>query len=186
MNDYWSSAVVAAIVSGAVAVAWNAIAAWAAERRSSGERRRRTYAEAYEACIAYREFAFVVRRRRADQPEAERARISDELRHIQQRLAYYTAWMTTESQEVRNTYADMVSETRSYVGELMKEAWNQPAVTNDSGMNVKGIDMSKFRAVDERYMRQVRAHLAPWPSALRHHWHRLRLGLPQPPGSDLQ
>lgn len=68
-----------------------------ASRRDAEARRRSTFADAYAAVVAYAEFPYVVRRRRASAPEDERIRISTELRSVQERIAHHCAWLYTES-----------------------------------------------------------------------------------------
>src|SRR5579863_10473683 len=64
------------------------------------ERRRKLYAEAYTACMEYKEFPYVIYRRGKSDPEAERLRISTELRNVQKTISYHRAWIKTESDEV--------------------------------------------------------------------------------------
>jgi len=66
-----------------------AINVWMARRKSREEERARvrdTFAAAFAAYTAYREFPYAIRRRRADIPEEERVRLSESLRTIQERL----------------------------------------------------------------------------------------------------
>jgi hypothetical protein len=72
------AAAIAAVVS-LVTLAWNA-------RRDRQDRQRRVFADAFEACILYREFPFIVRRRNADDLAPERARITLDLSRLQARL----------------------------------------------------------------------------------------------------
>jgi hypothetical protein len=86
-----------AIISGAflAAMVAGAINVWMARRRSREEERARirsTFAAAFEAYTAYKEFPYAIRRRRADDPEGERIRLSEALRAIQEKLSYYLAW----------------------------------------------------------------------------------------------
>ena len=67
-------------------------------------RRRELYAEAYRAIVAYAEFPYVVRRRSTSNPESERIRISTDIRLIQERIAFYTAWIRIEAPFVAERY----------------------------------------------------------------------------------
>jgi len=158
------SAVVASIVSGIVSLTG---LRWAAQLQDVA-RRREMYARALETVVAYREFPFAIRRRRADKAADERERLSESLRQIQQQLGFYTAWIEAESKEVAGPYRKLVDETRKLAGQQMHDAWAAPAADEDAAMNVPGIDYSSLRVFEENYLTAARDHLAGWPAALRH------------------
>lgn len=88
-----SAGLAGAIISGAflAAMVAGAINVWMARRRSREEERARirsTFAAAFEAYTAYKEFPYAIRCRRADDPDGERIRLSEVLRAIQERLSY--------------------------------------------------------------------------------------------------
>jgi hypothetical protein len=67
-----------------------AVNVWMARRRSREEERariRNTFAAAFETYTAYKEFPYAIRRRRPDEPEGERLRLSEALRAVQERSA---------------------------------------------------------------------------------------------------
>ena len=106
-----------AIISGAflAAMVAGAINIWMARRRSREEERARirsTFAAAFEAYTAYKEFPYAIRRRQADDPDGERIRLSEALRAIQEKLSYYLAWPQAESAAVGQQYAGLVAEAR--------------------------------------------------------------------------
>jgi hypothetical protein len=75
-----SAGLAGAIISGAflAAMVAGAINVWMARRRSREEERARirtTFAAAFEAYTAYKEFPYAIRRRRADDPKGERIRL---------------------------------------------------------------------------------------------------------------
>jgi hypothetical protein len=97
-----------------------------ARRRSREEERariRHTFAAAFEAYTAYKEFPHAIRRRRGDDPEAERIRLSETLRAVQEKLSYYLAWTQAESAEVGQQYEKLVAEARRVAGRAMHDAW---------------------------------------------------------------
>ena len=75
-------------------------------------------------------------------PEKERLRISEDLRIIQKDLAFYEAWMATESPAVANAYGKLVSELRRVAGGQMSAEWKRGPITTDSEMCVTDIDLS--------------------------------------------
>lgn len=128
----------------------------------SGEaknRRRETFAKAYAACQAYREFPYVVRRRGRNDPEAERLRISTELRAVQQDLAFYLGWMATESKPVAEAYQQLVAVLREVAGGEIRAAWQSAPPEADEQMNI-AMDLSEMRGAEDTYLAAVTRHLS--------------------------
>lgn len=148
----------------------------AQERR---DRHREHFSRALQTVSQYEEFPFVVRRRRASDPEGERIRISTELRSVQAELTYHCAWLMTESLEVGATYEELVRELRRIMGTEIHEAWLNPPVSDDAGMNIADIapKLGELRPLKERYLLEVGDHLSLWPRWLRRtiRWLRARL-----------
>jgi hypothetical protein len=167
-----SAGLAGAIISGAflAAMVAGAINVWMARRRSREEERARirgTFAAAFEAYTAYKEFPYAIRRRRADDPEGERIRLSEALRAVQEKLSYYLAWTQAESAEVGQQYAGLVAEARRVAGRAMHDAWNDPPQATDPEMNIPPeiIDLRELEAAEDQYMQAVRDHLSsltPW------------------------
>ncbi len=167
-----SAGLAGAIISGAflAAMVAGAINVWMARRRSREEERARirsTFAAAFEAYTAYKEFPYAIRRRRPDEPEAERIRLSEALRAVQEKLSYYLAWTQAESAEVGQQYAALVAEARRVAGRAMHDAWNDPPRASDPEMNIppEVIDLRQLETAEAQYMQAVRDHLAsltPW------------------------
>lgn len=170
-------ALTSALVSGAVLAA--AIAAtinlWLARSRSREEERgrlRAAFAEAFVAYTTYKEMPYAIRRRHADQAAEERVRLSEILRETQAQLAYHLAWTALESPDVGDAYKSLVQHLRQTAGTAMHEAWEAPAITSDTQMNIPPtvIDLSELVQYETAYLDAVRAHLhelLPW-------WKRLR------------
>jgi hypothetical protein len=171
-SDAGGGAIIGAIVSGAflAAMVAGAINVWMARRKSREEERARvrdTFAAAFAAYTAYKEFPYAIRRRRADIPEEERVRLSESLRTVQERLSYYLAWTKAESSEVGDEYANLIGEARRVAGRAMHNAWNDPPRGTDSEMNIPAevVDLSVLAAREDQYMRAVYRHLSnltPW------------------------
>ncbi len=106
--------------------------------------------------------AYVVRRRDAAKAAEERRRLSDELRAIQSRLAYYETWIVIEAPAVGEKYSAMVRKLRAVAGGAMHDAWNAPAIDSDLGMNIPAtlVDLSPSHL--------TRRHIG-WPSQLISH-----------------
>lgn len=153
-----------------VAVIGALVTATLVRRKSREEayaRGRTVFAEALEACAAYREYPYAIRRRRADQPEAERQRLSDAIRETQVRLTYYSGWTAAESEAVGTAYARLVAATRAAAGRAMHDAWLMAPITSDADMNIAAgtFDLSELVEMEAQYLDAVRMHLrsvAPW------------------------
>jgi hypothetical protein len=152
-------AVVAALVSAVITL----MGGWYKAVREDRERRRKMFADAYAAYVAYREFPFVIRRRRADKPADERARIAAEIRKAQQDLGYYIAWTKIESTEVGEAYSRLIAGTRRTAGRAMNRAWaaSQP-VSSDPQMNITDVGLEGCNGLEDAYLAAVRAHLRFW------------------------
>jgi hypothetical protein len=122
-------------------------------------RRREMFARAFAACQAYREFPYVVRRRGPSDPEAERLRISGELRQVQQELAFCVGWMTTESKALAKSYRELVDSVRAVAGGEIRRAWESEPAKSDREMNMI-VDLSGISAAEEAFLTAVRRHLS--------------------------
>lgn len=137
---------------------------WLENRRAKEAERtrlRQSFAEAFAAYAAYKEFPYAIRRRRNDQEAEERARLSAELNTIQSKLSYYRAWTQFESPAVGKAYADLLSEMRKTAGGAMHEAWKQPPSQNDQEMNipVEKVDLRPLNPYEDTYIAAVTQRL---------------------------
>lgn len=146
------SAVVGAFSSLVVA----AVTGWRRAYREDVARRREHFAGALAVTAAYCEFPFVIRRRGTNDPEGERLRISTELREVQQRIAFYQAWLRTESTSVADAYDQLVCEIRKIAGAQMRDAWEQAPISSDGEMNISDIDQGEIDEFREAYLDAVR------------------------------
>ncbi|MDP9335749.1 MAG: hypothetical protein M3Q30_20920 [Actinomycetota bacterium] len=165
-----SSAVVAAIVSAVVALATFALAG----RRQRLDRQRQVFADAFATCTEYREFPYIVRRRRADDGHGERARISTELSAVQARMNQYVARLRVEAPRVGAAYRELVAQTRATAGPAIKAGWDLPPASSDADVHVTDVDLSAIDPFDDAYLLAVADHLAISPSWARRVVRRLR------------
>lgn len=168
MNETgFSPAVVAAIIGGAISLLALAINAMVSNHRERTSRRRQQFSEAFAACVAYEEFAYIVRRRRSNAPQDERVRISSELSIIQRELAYYSAWLATESIIISKAYEALVAKLREVAGAKIREAWLTPPIDSDSGMNMPDLGLGQLKPLKEAYLQEVACHLSAIPGPFR-------------------
>ncbi len=155
--------VVVALISTGVAALVSLLTLWVAGQREARQRRRRTYAEALAAGVAYREFPYAIRRRRDDTPSEERVRLSEALRQIQRELAFHEAWIRLEGgAATAAAFEALISETRKTAGSEMHDAWMAPPARTDADMNVTDIDHSSIKPLEAAYLTEVRNDLSLW------------------------
>jgi hypothetical protein len=149
------AAVIAAIVS-LVTLSWNA-------RRDRQDRQRKLFGEAFEACVLYREYPYIVRRRNADDAPAERTRITSDLSHLQARLDSTVAVLSVEAPSVGVAYEVLVRETRRVAGPYISRAWDEPPLAADADVHTDGIDYAELKPFDDAFLGEVADQLSVWP-----------------------
>ena len=159
--------VIALVVGGAISLILLAITNWQTGERERLARGREVFSKAYAAVQEYKEFPYVIRRRGKDAPEEERVRISSELRRVQTDLAFYSAWLRTESPHVHRSFTELVRQLRCVAGTAMHEAWLEPAIEDDSKMNMPDLGLSALTVYESVYLEEVVDHLSRWPRWLR-------------------
>lgn len=161
LQDVLAPAVIAAVVAALTSVQLG----WHKAAREDRQRRRKMFADAYGAYTAYREFPFVIRRRRTDKLADERARIGEEIRQVQQQLGYFIGWTKLENTEVGEAYSRLIAAARSTAGREMNRAWaeSQP-VDSDPAMNITDVNLDACDGLEEAYLEAVRQHLKAWRS----------------------
>jgi hypothetical protein len=156
-------AIVAAAITGAVSLAVLAINALLTGHRERVNRRRDIFLKAFTTAVSYEEFPYVVRRRRASSPEDERIRISNELREVQEKISYYSAWLSTESPNVSQAYNTLIRQLRVIAGTEISKAWNKLPINEDNGMNMPDLGLGALRPFKDAYLREVSAELSVFP-----------------------
>jgi hypothetical protein len=169
----WTTAAIATIVAALVSGVISLCTFWAGGVRKEQERRRALHADALAALVSYREFAYVIRRRRAPIPGheeiagEERVRISEALRAVKRRSPYFSAWVRSEANaDLADSYAALVGQTRRVAGGYMRDAWNAEPLGDDTGMNIADIDFAPLTEYESAYMKAVRRPLGFWPIAV--------------------
>lgn len=136
-------------------------------RRSRTDRQRQLFAAAFGDIAAYCEFPFIVRRRRADDPAAERQRISTELSAVQQRLNQSQAVLRVEAPRVAEAYMQLVDATRHIAGSAISRGWDLEPLDADSGVHVRDVDLAPIKEFEWRFLLEASDHLALEPASLR-------------------
>ena len=159
--------IVAVIITATVSILIFVITNWWNGERARLTRSREISSKAYASIQEYKEFPYVIRRRRKDAPEEERMRISSELRRVQADLAFYSAWLRTESPYVHRCFDDLLVQVRNTAGKAMHNAWLEPPAEDDSNMNMPDLGLSTLTPYESAYLEEVVDHLSFWPRWLR-------------------
>ena len=166
--------VVAAAITGAVSIFLFVVTNWWNGERERLTRSREVFSKAYAVVQEYKEFPYVIRRRRTSAPEEERIRISSELRRVQADLAFYSAWLMTESPHVYHSFSELLEQLRCVAGTAIHEAWLEPPAEDDSKMNMPDLGLSTLTFYESAYLGEVADHLSLWPRWLRRMFRRKR------------
>lgn len=154
-------------VTASVSVVLFVLSNWLNSVRNRHDRSREIFSRALASMHEYREFPYVIRRRRKTAPEEERIRISSELQRVQADLAFYSAWLQTESPHVHRKFAELLAELRRVAGSAMREAWLEPALDEDSAIDMPDLGYDALKSLEDEYLEEVIHHLSVWPRWLR-------------------
>jgi hypothetical protein len=123
-----------------VALVGVAITLWINGARDERRRRRELHARAIEAISQYYEMPFLIRRRRHDDPSAERARLTERFADIQAELASCEALIRADlDPAVRDAYAALASAVREHAGKQSSLGWQTPPITSDAQMGMADV-----------------------------------------------
>ncbi len=159
--------ILGAVVTASVSVVIFVVSNWLNGVRDRHNRSREVFSRAFASVQEYKEYPYVIRRRRTASPEEERIRISSELQRVQSDLAFYSAWLQTESPHVHRKFAELLTQVRTVAGGAMREAWLESVPDDDSAMNMPDLGYAALKALEDEYLEEVIHHLSLWPRWLR-------------------
>lgn len=131
--------------------------------REERRRRREIHARALEAIARYFEMPFLIRRRRHDEPSAERVRLTERFADVQAELASCEALIRVDPDPaVREAYARLVTAARTHAGAQASSAWDTEPITSDAEMGMSEVidalePVGPVREACERAMAQSTA-----------------------------
>jgi hypothetical protein len=159
LRSILASGVVAALVAAVVSLVTLA----ASGRRARQDRQRQLFADAFEACIEYREFAYIVRRRRDDSVD-EVARITGAMNGVQTRLRSLEARLRVEAPRVGAAFSKLVAKTRDVAGSQIRAGWESDPVSPDRTGRIEDVDFAPLASTEAEFLDAARDHLAilPW------------------------
>lgn len=147
-----------AAIPAAAALCVGLLSALAAYLASKRERRRALYSEATKAAVAWGEMLYRVRRRRVDQ-EWELVSLFHE---VQAQITYYDAWVGSESVYIKRSYDRLVREIKFASRDLIRSAWDAEPAARPGNAPLDEVNPDVSMHVD-RFLRDVRSQLSPWP-----------------------
>lgn len=163
-DPWWvAPAIIAAVITGVIAVITLIING----RRARSDRQRELFGAAFGDVATYCEFPYIVRRRRHDQPEEERGRISTELSDVQRKLNHNRAVLRVEAPRVARAYAALVGAAKATAGASIREGWDLAPISADTEIHVTDVDLSAVQPFQDAYLTAVADHVALTPSWLR-------------------
>jgi len=150
-SDTLNSALIGAGVTVGVAVV-GGLSAYAAANRV---RRRKIYGDAFRAAMSWVELYYRVRRR-STEPGADDA-IRQRFHTAQEEINFYVGWIGSESRWMCRSYGTLVTAIKTATETHIQTAWDQPA-------QMKTFEPQQIvtSEAQERFLRDVRAHLAWW------------------------
>jgi len=132
--------------------------------REERRRRREIHACALAAVARYYEMPFLIRRRRHDEPSAERVRLTERFADVQAELASSEALMRTDKDPaVRKPYAALVIAIRTHAGKHASAAWDTEPIVSDLEMGMGDVidALGPIRPVREACERAMAKSTAP-------------------------
>ena len=168
----WAQTVtlLAAFVTLAGAVVTAALSYGLSQRAARRERQTRAFAEALAVIEDYAELPYRIRRRLGT-PQA-RHELTEQVSQIQSRLAFHQSWLRMEAPGVAQAYENLVWTTKQQAGAQMREAWLEPAASEDAQVSLgKAYDRQDIDGARDQCVAAMRAALGrgPVPRALALH-----------------
>jgi hypothetical protein len=160
--------IIVALVAAALGLLGVAITLLVNGRRAERERLRELYASGWAAVQAYKEMAFAIRRRDAENRAAERVRLSEAMREIQKDLAYHEALIGRErSGRIAAEYRILIAKTREIAGGVIRRSWNEAPIETDDRMHSPEIatEVGALKPFEDSYMNAVADRLGGVPSS---------------------
>lgn len=129
----------------------------AGRKDAERDRRRDLYSEAYKTALHWCEGIYRIRRR-----DAQGSEDRDLVKHfhdMQERIAYYEAWLSMESPEMGSAYRSLLRSVKGECLPLAQAAWSQPGrpPTKPTPPDDRHPDVSEAK---EAFVQDVREHLS--------------------------
>ena len=134
----WTWAQTAAVLAGVIAVAGGLVSVALTynlnQRAARRERQTKVFADALTAIEDYAELPYRIRRRPGS--PGIKHELTEQISQIQSRVAFHQAWLSIETPGVASSYEDLVRAAKTQAGKQIKQAWLQPATTEDAQVSL--------------------------------------------------
>lgn len=147
------------LAAGIAAAATNTavlIGSFAAHLGGSQSRRRSTYGDALRTVVAWTEMSHRLRRRNTGLD----AEMIDRFHTLQEDLAYHQGRIGSESKFVERSFIRLILAAKSATKDPIKQALGNTTVDLSVPDSSNAVDVSTDI---ELFLKDVRAHLSPWP-----------------------
>lgn len=152
------TALFVAAIAGLTTVLVAVLGAWITAARARSDRRREVYSKATRSALAWTEFLYRVRRRQ----EGKEHELVGKFHDAQEELAFYRAWIGSDSIFVQRSFAKLVTKVKSVAEPLIEAAWKED-VRDAPGDARPEDEHSSVDIALEDFLRDVRSHLSLWP-----------------------
>lgn len=134
------------------------------------DRRRDLCSEAYQQPLRWVELLYRVRRR----CPGKEADLISVFHDVQERIHYFQGWLHSEAPSLARSYCRFADHVREQTRPLIQQAWQEDPHPVTEPMN--GLAHPDIGAARDRFLRDLRAHLSPWPGTGIVVWLRNRKG----------
>jgi hypothetical protein len=122
------------------------------QRAATNDRKRQEYAKALALVFKWQEMPYRILRR---DPESPAQPLIQRMHDLQEKIAFYEAWIAVESTQISVAYRDLIKETRKQVAPHLQAAWqSDPPISPNVG-NRYPVEVEQYK---RSYIEAVRAH----------------------------
>lgn len=146
----------AASIAATTTIAAVLIGALATQVAGSQNRRRSTYGDALRTVVAWTEMPHRLRRRSVDHG----VELTGRFHTLQEDLAYHQGRIGSESKFVERSFTRLITAAKEATRAPIDRAWADPLVDS---LAPESVDRVNIADDIELFLRDVRAHLSPWP-----------------------
>lgn len=145
--------------TGAVTALIALLSAWLGWRTARHTERRKLYAEATKAAVAWAELVYRVRRRGSNDPDVVRPLVQ-RFHEAQEQITFHEAWIGSESEQMAASYKKLVSDIKKETLPLINEAWKEAPRALPGNAEPEDKHPMNVAASTDAFLSDVRSHLS--------------------------
>ena len=150
---------IAVTVAGTLAI--TLVSAWLAWRTARQTERRKLYAEATKAAVAWGELLYRVRRRSSNDKEFVQPLV-ERFHQAQEDITFHEAWIGSESAEMAQSYRALIRGVKRKTEPLITAAW-EDGIRDLPGNAKEGDAHPNVSELTEAFLGDIRSHLSVNP-----------------------